>query len=169
MDKFEFLKSKTIQFSIEMNMLRLSEFTIEQISNIDKDLGMIPILSKEINDKKNLKQLKTLLDENKRKLKKDLYEDCIEEYREIKDDLKFRSTKDGRLIIELEVWVQKLRKEINIKFQNKKLFVGRSFIDPKELIIGGIVEKIDEIQYIKDFINKHCPPVIPIYQFELKE
>lgn len=104
MDKFEILKSNTIQFTIEMNKMRLSEAILEDIIKTEIEVEKVEILNVDIDNKERLKNLKQFLDNNKKILKNGLYDYCLEEYREIKDDLKFRNSKDGKLIIEIENW-----------------------------------------------------------------
>lgn len=164
MDKFEILKSNTIQYTIEMNKLRLSEVVLENIANTEIDAASTEILNVDIETKENLKELIKFIDSNKRFLKKGLYDYCLEEYREIKDDLKFRNSTDGKLIIDIENWVQENR-EYLAELNPSKIFLGRSFVDPKKLIIGGILNGQDESK-IKDFFKERQPPVKPEYKLE---
>ncbi len=87
MDKFEILKSNTIQYTIEMNKTRISEDIIKEIKQSKIDSKKLKILNIDSDNKKNLKELKQLLDENKKLLKNGLYDYCLEENREIKDGL----------------------------------------------------------------------------------
>ena len=167
MTKFELLKSNTIQYAVEMNKVRLSETVLDDISKTKIDFENAKILNININGKENLKKLKHFLNDNKEFLKNGLYDYCIEEYREIKDDFKFRNTKDGQLILEIENWVQDIRKLLP-EIGNSKIFVGRSFFDPKKLIIGGILNDQEKLKIISYFEDKN-PPVKPEYQFETEE
>lgn len=164
MDKFEILKSNTIQFTIEMNKMRLSEAVLEDIIKTEIEVEKIEILNVDIDNKERLKNLKQFLDNNKKILKNGLYDFCLEEYREIKDDLKFRNSKDGKLIIEIENWVQHNRESLP-QMNPSKIFIGRSFIDPKKLIIGGLLNGQKEMEIIEFFREKN-PPVEPEYKFE---
>lgn len=161
MEKFEIYKSNTIQFEIVLDKKRFSDAVLDDISNLDKNL-LEPILFEDIDDKKKLKSLKEYLDYNKNNLKDGLYDYCIEEYKEIKDDLNFKKSKDGKLIIEVENWVIKTRKKAEKELKNFKVFIGRSFLDPKELIIGVIIKNVDEENTIKSFFLNENPPVAPI-------
>ncbi len=165
MSRFEILKSNTIQFTIELNKSKLSDAVLEEILKIDTQLAKSRILHSNIDDKNSLKELKAFLSEHKKKLGQSLYEYCIIECREIKDDLEFSKTETGQFIIQLEDWVQFARKEIG-KLKNVSLFVGRSFLDPKELIIGGVVESFEKVEEIKQYFNGLKPPVDPKYLFE---
>jgi len=164
MDRFEDMKSSTIQFTIEMIKLRLSDAVLEEMAKVEINLRKADILNVDIDNKERIKHLKVFLEENKKQLKGGLYDSCIEEYREIKDDYKFRTSKDGRLIIKIEEWVQKARKKA--EHMDKRVFVGRSFIDPKKLVIGGILKnEVDESEMINLF-ELNNPPVQPEYRFE---
>jgi len=78
--------------------------------------------------------------------------------------LKFRDSKDGKLIIEIENWVQHNRESLP-QMKPSKIFIGRSFIDPKKLIIGGLLNGQKEMEIIEFFREKN-PPVEPEYKFE---
>lgn len=147
-----------------MNKTRISEDIIEEIKQSKIDSKKLKILNIDIDNKKNLKELKQFLDENKKLLKNGLYDYCLEEYREIKDDLKFLSTKEGKLIIEIENWVQETRTSLSTLMPSL-IFVGRSFFDPKKLVIGGLLNGNEETRII-EFFEERNPPVKPDYQFE---
>ena len=164
MDKFEILKSNTIQYIIEMNKMRLSEVVLEDIAKTEINVDNVEILNVDVNSKESLKELKQFLENNKRIFNNGLYDSCLEEYREIKDDLRFRKTKDGILIIETENWVQ-LHRESLSQLKPSEIFMGRSFIDPKKLIIGGLLNGQEKRKVI-DFFEGKNPPVEPDYQFE---
>jgi len=166
MDKFEILKSNTIQYTIEMNKLRLSDVVLEDMLKTGIDINNIEILNVDIENKEQLKELKEFLDCNKKFLKDGLYDYCLEEYREIKDDLKFRNTKDGQLIIGIENWILAQR-EILSQLKPSEIFIGRSFIDPKKIVIGGLLNGQDEGTII-GYYEERNPPVKPDYQFENK-
>lgn len=164
MKKYERLKSTTIQFSIEMNKTRFSEVVLDDITKAGIDTSKLKILSEDIDSKERLKELKQFINAHKQVLKRGLHDYCLEEYREIKEDLKFRNSKDGKLIIELESWVQENRESIP-ELLPAKVFIGRSFDDPKKLIIGGILNGQQESRII-DFFETKRPPVEPEYNFE---
>lgn len=164
MTKYEILKSRTIQYSIEMNKMRFSKVVLEEISETKINTNSIEILNVDIDSKERLKELKQFIDVNKKILKNGLYEYCIEEYREIKDDFNFRNTKDGKLIIEIESWVQQNRKLIP-ELAPSKVFIGRSFDDPKKLIIGGVLNGQKKTKII-DFFEDKGAPILPEYKFE---
>ncbi len=92
----------------------------------------------------------------------------MEELKEIKGDFKWANSKDGKLIIKIEHWVEAIRIKLQQQFNNNEILVGRNLIDnPKELIIGGIVNNESELNSVKSFIESEKPPVLPIYKFEV--
>lgn len=42
------------------------------------------------------------------------------------------------------------------------IYIGRSFVNPKELIIGGVVNDDDEQKLFENYFNNQNPPV-PIH------
>jgi len=144
--------------------MRLSEAVLEDVAKTEIDTDKVEILNVDIKDRERLKELKQFLDNNKKVLINGLYNYCLEEYREIKEDLKFRNSMDGKLIIEIENWVQQNRELIS-QLHPSKIFIGRSFNDPKQLIIGGLLNGKKETE-IMDFFTDKRPPVEPQYELE---
>jgi hypothetical protein len=169
MTKFDILKSTTIQFSIE-ELLRnkLDDFLLDEIFAIDNSFKQEAILSKEIRTKEDIKELKSFIAKNKSRLKPDLYDDCMEGLKEIKDDIKWSASIDGKIVLEIERWIAPVREKITSQFNDYNIFVGRSFVEPKVLIVGGLIKNDLELITIKRFIEVENPPVTPIYKFEIE-
>jgi len=170
MDKFEILKSQTIQFSLfDLLHFRLSNYIVERICQIDNTFQNNQIIKKGIVSVDDINELQVFF-ENKRNALEfyNLYDACIEELREIKSDIKWVNSNDGKLIIKIEHWVESARKKISEHFYGYKIFVGRSLLNPKELIIGGMLKNELEIEIIKKELMKETPPVLPIYKFEIE-
>ena len=170
MERFEILKSSTIQYSIfELLKYKLSDFILQEVHQIDISFQNEHILTKEISCKEDISELQRFLEQNQIKFdSNDFYIACLEELNEIRADLKWRNSKEGKIIIKLEQWIESLRMKLHEEFHESKVFVGRSFIDPKELIIGGILKNEVERNKILNFIGLEKPPVSPIYKFEIE-
>ena len=167
MSKFEFLKSNTILFPIELNKNRLSDFLIDDILNSNEGFNQDSILRKRIENKEDLKMLKTFLKKNRKTLGDDLYFYCLEELNEIKSDIKWSNTQEGKLIMGIDKWLLCNRRDFLNKFEDYKIFLGRSLTNPKELIIGGRISENEVITEIKKNINSRKPPVTPFFYLNL--
>ncbi len=145
----------------------LSEWLIDEIYEIDEKNKNEQILKDKLNSKDDLIKLKEFLDREIKHQDDALYDSCVEELREMKEDLRWSSSKDGKFIIKLEDWVLDARNKIS-KQGWYKIFIGRSIIDPKELNIGGWVRNNRESVEIKAQIDSWVPPVSPGYMFEIE-
>ncbi len=169
MEKFEIMKSQTIQFSLfDLLHYKFSNYIVEEIYQIDISFQNEQIIKKVITSKDDIMEMQMFLEQNRNRFEtNNLYSACIEEFREIKSDFKWLNSKDGKLIIQIEHWVEFIREKLLEHLNDCKIFVGRSLLNPKELIIGGIMRNELEIENIKNFIELESPPVSPIYKFEI--
>lgn len=168
MDRFEILMSQTIQFSL-FNLLHISfsNYIVERINQIDISFQNKELIKKVITSKNDIIELKIFLEKNHNMLEiNNLYNEFIEEFNEIKSDFKWLNSRDGKLIIKIEHWVEAERKKLLENFNDCKIFVGRSILNPKQLIIGGILQNELEIEKIKNFVSLRKPPVPVTYKFE---
>ncbi|WP_205502631.1 hypothetical protein [Rufibacter psychrotolerans] len=166
-DTLELVKSNTILFTIELSKKSLSEWLIDDLIDLNKEFENNPILRIELNTNQEIKQLKDFLKREVKHLDEELYDSCVEELSEIKEDLKWRKSEDGKLVLRLEDWVQSTRRKVEDAGWTK-LFVGRSIIDPKQLNIGGFVKDENELNKIKAEIEEMTPPVSPNFYLEIK-
>ncbi|MFC6999121.1 hypothetical protein [Rufibacter roseus] len=167
-DGLEVIKSNTILFTIELTKNTLSDWIVDDIVELNKELGSYPILKTEFKTNQDIKRLKDFLKREVKQLDADLYDSCLEELTEIKDDLKWQNSEDGKLVLELENWVQNTRRIIMNEGWNS-LFVGRSIIDPKQLNIGGFVKDEQQVRKIKSEVEKLAPPVYPNFYLEVEQ
>ncbi|MER2999237.1 hypothetical protein [Pontibacter populi] len=164
----ELLKSHTILFSgIELIKQALSDWLIEEILGLNENYNDESILKVKLNSKEEIRNLKEFLDREIKHQNYELYESCIEELREIKEDFKWSNSKDGKFIQKLEDWVLNIRSKISDKGW-EKIFIGRSMIDPKELNIGGVVKNEKEADEIRMQIEMWAPPFPPRYLLEVE-
>jgi Sec7-like guanine-nucleotide exchange factor len=170
MERFEILKSTTIQYSLfELLHYKLSDFIVEEIYQTGNSFQNEQILTKKITSKEDLTKLQSFLELHRNELDiNNLYDTCIEEFREIKSDFKWLNSKDGKLIIKIEYWIEEIRNKLHTRFKDCKIFVGRSLLEPKELVIGGILKNDLELKNIKKIIELENPPILPIYKFEFE-
>ena len=103
---------------------------------------------------------------NKPKLSKELYENCIEERREITSDLKWSNSKEGIQVLNLEERVIYARNAFADFDEFKTIFIGRSMIDPTLLIISGVLDSELQEEKLKEKIKDLSPPTQPAYIIE---
>jgi hypothetical protein len=164
--QIERLKQKSIQFTLEMVKNRLDDFLIDEIIETDDEFKEAKILFNDIENNADLKILKGFFKLNKRKLSKELYENCIEELREITSDLKWSKTKEGIQVLNLEEWVINARTSFADFDEFKTIFIGRSMIDPTLLIISGVLGSGLQEEKLKEKIKYLSPPTQPEYIIE---
>lgn len=165
-NKIETLKSNTILFTgIELVKSSFPEWLVDEIFEINEKYKDEQILKEKLKSKDDLIKLKEFLDREIKHQDDALYDSCIEELREMKEDLRWSSSKDGKFILKLEDWVLDARNKIAQQGWDK-IFIGRSIVDPKELNIGGWVRNSRESVEIKAQIDSWAPPVSPRYTFE---
>jgi len=166
--QLERLKERSIQFTIEIIQRRLSDDLVESLIQLDEKFRDSVFLYKDIENKNDLKSLKELIYSNREKLSEELFDDCKEELKEIGEDIKWKNSKDGKRVLELEDWVLTTR-EILKANDFKNIFIGRDFIDPLVLIISGVVANEMQAKKLKEKIKELNPPAQPKYIIELPE
>ena len=163
LNRFKIERENTIQFSIK-DLLKdsISEYLLSDIQ--DKNVNMwkgLSLISK-VRSKDDIKRLKSFLKNNKANLGSTLYDDLKSEINEIKDDFNWVRSKDGQIILNIENWIENARLYLGKEHPDALIYVGRSFVDPKKLIIGGVVNDDDMQKLFENYFNNQNPPV-PIH------
>lgn len=65
--------------------------------------------------------------------------ELIDEAKEISEDFRWSQSKEGKLILRIESWIEEQRKILDEKWPKELIYIGRSFDEPISLIIGGMV------------------------------
>ena len=81
---------------------------------------------------------------------------------EIAEDFEWVRSKDGLIIMEIEDWIENARLRLGKEYPDALIYIGRSFVNSKELIIGGVVNDNDEQKLFENYFNNQNPPV-PIH------
>jgi hypothetical protein len=159
MTRFEILKSTTVQFSIEeLLQNRLDDILLEELFAIDESFKEEGILSNEIKTKEDVKTLQEFFKRNKNRIRPGLYSDFMEDLKEIKDDITWSASVDGKIVLEIERWVAEVRDKVSAQLNGYNVFIGRSFVDPKVLVVGGLIKNDLELTTVKRFIEGEKPP-----------
>lgn len=97
----------------------------------------------------------------------DIYEDCIDELKEISEDVNWINGKHGRKIIELEDKITQIREYLKNTFPGLLLYVGRSFVNPLLTVVGGFVESEAQISTISKTIKSILGGYSCEYRFKI--
>lgn len=169
-EKYNQGKESTIQYDIsELLHIQLSDHVmmqLEKINNndVNKFLSFFPIKSKS-----KLPEIKKTLTSLKKIIPEDLYEDTKEEVKEIISDYRWAISGNGRKVLQIEEWIKRARLSLSNSFSSEFIYIGRSFINPISLIIGGYVKDMATKETIEIFFNKMLPPIAIEYKINIYE
>ena len=143
LNRFKIERENTIQFPLR-KMLKdsISEYILSDIKNVNVKLWKELSCISKVSNKDDVKRLKHFVKNNKSNLGSMLY--------------------DGLIIMEIEDWIENARLRLGKEYPDALIYIGRSFVNPKELIIGGVVNDNDEQKLFENYFNNQNPPV-PIH------
>ena len=166
--KFYQEKESTIQYDVsELLQTDLSDHIKIHLrklngGNIEKLLSFFPLQNKsQISEVKNL--LKTL----KASLPKEIFSDLKDEVKDICIDYTWIHSKEGEKILQIEQWIKNARYNLASDFPDAMIYIGRSFINPVSLIIGGFVENQNIEESLKMYFHNLRPPIKIDYKISL--
>lgn len=167
-DKFYQDKESTIQYDVsELLQTDLSDDLKGSLMNlgnpeVDKFVAIFPIHGNDripvIRD--SLNGIKEILPEN-------LFEETKSEVTAICNDYKWLNSKNGKLILEIEEWIKEARHYVATDFPSEHIYIGRSFIEPVSLIVGGYVKEMNSKAMIESYLNNMNPPIAIEYRISL--
>lgn len=163
LNRFKIERENVIQFPIkELLKDSISEWLLSHIQQINVKLWKELKLISKVNNKDDIKRLKHFVKNNKSNLDPMLYEELKSAVKEIAEDFEWVRSKDGQIIMDIEDWIEKVRLRLGKEYPDALIYIGRSFVNPKELIIGGVVNDDDEQKLFENYFNSQNPPV-PIH------
>lgn len=163
LNRFKIERENVIQFPIkELLKDSISEWLLSDIQQINVKLWKELKLISKVNNKDDIKRLKHFVKNNKSNLDPMLYEELKSAVKEIAEDFEWVRSKDGQIIMDIEDWIEKVRLRLGKEYPDALIYIGRSFVNPKELIIGGVVNDDDEQKLFENYFNSQNPPV-PIH------
>lgn len=161
LNRFKMERENTIQFPIkELLKDSISEWLLSDIQQINVKLWKELKLISKVNNKDDIKRLKRFVKNNKSNLGSMLYDELKSAVKEIAEDFEWVHSKDGQVILEIENWIEKARLRLNKEYPDALIYIGRSFINPQELIIGGVVNDSDAKKSFENYFNSQTPPVL---------
>ena len=163
LNRFKIERENVIQFPIkELLKDSISEWLLSDIQQINVKLWKELKLISKVNNKDDIKRLKHFVKNNKSNLGSMLYEELKSAVKEIAEDFEWVRSKDGQIIMDIEDWIEKVRLRLGKEYPDALIYIGRSFVNPKGLIVGGVVNDDDEQKFFENYFNSQNPPV-PIH------
>lgn len=164
LNRFKIEKENTIQYPIkELLKDSINDWILSDIQQINMKLGQELRLISKVNNKDDIKRLKCFVKNNKSNLPSMLYDELKSAVKEIAEDFEWVCSKDGQIIMKIEDWIENARLRLGKEYPDVLIYIGRSFVNPKELIIGGgVVNDDDEQKLFENYFNNQNPPV-PIH------
>lgn len=167
--KYNHDKESIIQYSI--SELLNSELSVNLKNNLESFkskeieyfLSLFPIQSKG-----QISEIKKMLNKIKEMLPKNLFEEANEEVNEICADYKWKHSKEGNKILQIEQWIEKVRDYLSTNYPNELIYVGRSFIDPISLIVGGFVKDRIVLDSLIKILENMSPPINIEYRISIQ-
>ena len=163
LNRFKIERENTIQFPLR-KMLKdsISEYIMSDIQNVNVKLWKELSCISKVSNKDDAKRLKHFVKNNKSNLPSILYDELKSEVKEIAEDFEWGRSKDGQIILEIENWIEKARLRLREEYPDTLIYIGRSWVNPMELIIGGVVDDDDTQKFFENYFNSQNPPV-PIH------
>lgn len=166
--KYNQEKESTIQYDVsELLHTDLSDYTKTKlsnlnISNIEQILTFFPIRKKS-----QISEAKKILNTIKMDMPQDLFCVLKDEVNDICIDYTWIHSKEGEKILQIEQWIKRARCNLASDFPNAMIYIGRSFINPLNLRIGGFVENKNTEEMIKKYFDNLLPPIRIDYKISL--
>lgn len=140
----------------------ISEYILSDIKNVNVKLWKELSCISKVSNKDDVKRLKHFVKNNKSNLGSMLYDELKSAVKEIAEDFEWVRSKDGLIIMEIEDWIENARLRLGKEYPDALIYIGRNFVNPKGLIVGGVVNDDDEQKFFENYFNSQNPPV-PIH------
>lgn len=167
-EKFNQDKETTIQFDIsELLHFNFSDYLTRQIESCDTHHAQRLLSIFPLHHGVKYSEIKSRLKDLENVISTDLYDDIKDEIREIWNDYKWVNSKVGKEVLEIEEWIKKARCYASETFPNEYIYIGRTFINPVSIKIGGYVNDTSIMNKIQNCFNEMKPPVAIQYSIKL--
>ena len=163
LNRFKIERENTIQFPLR-KMLKdsISEWLLSDIQQINVKLWKELSCISKVNNKDDIKRLKHFVKNNKSNLGPMLYDELKSAVKEIAEDFEWVCSKDGQIIMKIEDWIENARLRLRKEYPDTLIYIGHGWVNPMELIIGGVVDDDDTQKFFENYFNSQNPPV-PIH------
>ncbi len=149
----------------------ISKHLLEEIKNEGNNnltLSVFNVISTEINDQNDFKNLKEAIPYLKDHLSEGLYNAILEEQEEIQKDLKWISTKRGKYILAINNWQESFYTEFRSKHEFDNVFIG-GHAARMVIFLTGKVDGKDTFDDLLTYVNSKNPPYKLLIQIEIME
>ena len=161
-------KESTIQYDIsELLQTDLSDHLKACLMNLDNPIICKFVALFPLQDKSKISTIRNSLNGMKDILPMDLFEETKDEVTEICNDYKWMNSKEGKMILQIEKWINEARHCIASDFSSEHIYIGRSLIEPISLIVGGYVKELSTKAIIESCLNNMNPPIDIEYKMEI--
>ncbi|MBD5358364.1 MAG: hypothetical protein HDR88_15490 [Bacteroides sp.] len=161
-------KESTIQYDIsELLQTDLSDHLKACLMNLDNPIICKFVALFPLQDKSKISTIRNSLNGMKDILPMDLFEETKDEVTEICNDYKWMNSKEGKMILQIEKWINEARHCIASDFSSEHIYIGRSLIEPVSLIVGGYVKELNTKTNIESCLNNMNPPIDIEYKIEI--
>lgn len=163
-------KETTIQYDItELLHDDLSDYVKHKLERSNEDevkkfLSLFPLISQV-----QIKEIRRLQNAIKKCFPVKIYEDIKDEVRDIIADYKWKNSKDGKTVLQIEKWIKRARLQLYVDFQEEKIYIGRSFVNPISLVVGGYVKDVGRINIIEKYLADMNPPIAIRFSIKVLE
>ena len=131
---------------------------------VKKFLSLFPLISQV-----QIKEIRRLQNAIKKCFPVEIYEDIKDEVRDIIADYKWKNSKDGKTVLQIEKWIKRARLQLSVDFQEEKIYIGRSFVNPISLVVGGYVKDVGRINIIEKYLADMNPPIAIRFSIKVLE
>jgi hypothetical protein len=153
----------------DMSHERIESKILEEIDKCSDILKNDTILHGELDSNAKIKHVKTIISEHETQLKEavnpDTYFDLMLVIKKAEKEVKWRNSKQGKLVFAIEEWVEKVRSIVPEEMRDT-IIIGRNLCDndPCNIIIGGYSDTMSTAELESFFMSKN-PPVEPLFAF----
>lgn len=149
---------------------KIPDDLLEEMDDYSETLRNDKILHGNLDTNEKIKYAKAILKEHKLALKTfstDIYSELINAVKEVADDVKFVKSKNGKLILVAEDWVEEIKKSMSDDMKETIRMGLRLWINeetPVNIFIGGYSLTMTPAELENYFMSLN-PPVKPFFLF----
>ena len=151
------LRALSIQYALPLVKTQISGQTIDDLKRNHPDLGNSGVLYQVVENYMTLDRILEFIRYVRPDIERSVYESLIDEFEEMETGLKWSQSDEGQIILLLEKWVLEAREELAEYSEYETVFVGRSYADPSEVIVSGLLANDADIAELKSFIDALAP------------